>query len=456
MNLKIAATGAWRIIAKRYAGPFWLRRRQLARSQWFDKNKLVELQLNRLRYIVSHSYNTVPYYRKLMDERGLRAESIKTLDDIKLFPILTKKDVMEAGELITSTRYPIWTLRAARTGGSTGMPLIIYRNWSSIGNEHAFVRRQWDWAGIGFSDRCAYFMSRVVARPDQTAGPLYVYDPIMKELILSTHHLSMETVKEYANAMKEYRVKAAVGYPSAINLLAKACLDSAIELDLKAVLTTSEILTDSMRETMTRAFGCRIFDFYGSAERVCYIQTCEHGSYHVIPEYGLTELIPVNGSDNRRCKIVSTGFWNMAMPLIRYDMGDVVITSDEVCPCGRAFPLVESIDGRDGDVIKTPSGRLMGVTLIIQLLYVICGTRYIAESQIIQDSIDHLTITYVPTDKFEKKDLDDFRHLLVKSLPSELRFDFKRVEAVERTDRGKIRPVISRIEPQDDGPQKVT
>ncbi len=445
MNLKLAAMGASRLIVKRYAGPFWLRRRQLVRSQWFDKNKLEELQLNRLKHLVLHSYNTVPYYRKLMDERGLRPDSIRTLDDIKSFPILTKKNVIEAEDSILSTKYPAWTLRAARTGGSTGTPLVVYRSWSSIGNEHAFVRRQWDWAGIGFGDRCAYFMSRVVARPDQKDGPLYAYDPIMRELILSTHHLSTETAKQYALTMKKYGVKAAVGYPSAINLLAQICLDSGIELSLKAVLTTSEILTSSMRETMTRAFGCRVFDFYGSAERVCYIQTCERGGYHVIPEYGLTEFIPVDRSDGRRCKIVSTGFWNMAMPLIRYDMGDIVITSDEICPCGRAFPPVESIDGREGDVIRTRSGRQMGVTLIIQLLYVICGTKYIAESQIIQDSIDHLTIEYVPTAKFENKDLDDFRRLLAESLPSELRFDFKRVEAVQRTSSGKIRPVISHI-----------
>jgi phenylacetate-CoA ligase len=382
-----------------------------------------------------------------MDEHSIHPDMIRTLDDIKLFPILSKKDVLEAGDSIISTKYPTWTLRAARTGGSTGTPLVIYRNWSSIGNEHAFVRRQWDWAGIGFNDRCAYLMSRVVAKPDQQDSRLYVYDPIMKDLILSTHHLSTETATGYADVMKRYRVKAVVGYPSAISLLAKTCLDSSIELKLKAVLTTSEILTNSMRETIAKAFGCKVFDFYGSAERVCYIQTCECGNYHVIPEYGLTELIPLDESDKSRCKIISTGFWNMAMPLIRYDMGDIVVKSNEICRCGRLFQLVESIDGREGDVIKTPSGRRMGVTLIIQLLYVICGTKYISESQIIQDSIDHLTITYVPTEKFEKKDLDDFRRLLTESLPSELRFDFKRVEAVERTSSGKIRPVISHMAP---------
>jgi len=445
MSIKVITNGAVNLLAKRFMGPFWIRRQWLKKTQWFDKEQLQEVQLELLQQLVKHCYDSVPYYRKLMDERAIKSSDIKMLDDINQFPILTKKDVLEAEDSIISTRYPRWRLRAARTGGSTGMPLVIYRNWFSIGNEHAFVRRQWDWAGIGFSDKCAYFMSRIVAKPDQKDDYLYAYDPIMRDLILSNHHLSNETAKEYIDVMKKYRVKAVVGYPSAIGFLAKTCPDSCIELGLNAVLTTSEILTNSMREVIAKTFGCKVFDFYGSAERVCYIHTCEHGSYHIIPEYGLTELIPLDQSDDKRCKIVATGFWNRAMPLIRYDMGDVVVKSERTCPCGRLFQLVESIDGREGDVIKTLSGRHIGVTLIIQLLYVICGTRYIAESQIVQDSIDHLTIKYVPTRKFSQEDLNNFRSLIVKYLPSELKFDFQKVETVERTDSGKIRPLVSLI-----------
>lgn len=444
MNFKIMIQGAGQLISKRLAGPFWTRRCWLVKTQWLDKKQLEEIQLMLLRRLVRHSYNTVPFYKELMDERGIQWTDIKKLDDVKLFPILSKKTVLEAEHLIVSAKYPKWTLRATRTGGSTGTPLVIYRNWFSIGNEHAFVRRQWDWAGVSFFDKCAYLMSRVVAKPDQKCG-LYAYDPVMRELILSTHHLSAETAKDYARVMRSYEVKAVVGYPSAIYFLAQTCLNSDIDLRLKATLTTSELLTPSMRDIITQAFHCKVFDFYGSAERVCYIQTCECGNYHIIPEYGLTELIPLEKSDGAQCKVVSTGFWNMAMPLIRYDTGDIVVKSENACPCGRQFPLIESINGREGDVIRTPSGRHLGVTLIIQLLYVICGTRSIAESRVIQDAIDHLSIEYVPLKKFDKKDLEDFKSLIVKYIPSELRFDFKKVEAIERTSSGKIRPLVSLI-----------
>jgi phenylacetate-CoA ligase len=264
----------------------------------------------------------------------------------------------------------------------------------------------------------------------------------MRELILSTYHLSAKTAMGYANAMERYNVKAIVGYPSAVYLLAKTCLNLGIKLKLRSALTSSEMLTDSMRTTIADAFKCKVFDFYGSAERVCYIFTCEQGKYHVIPEYGLTELIPVNGSEDGKCKIVSTGFWNMAMPFIRYDTGDTVVKSNARCRCGRVYPIVKSIAGREGDIIITRSGREYGAAILTHLLY---GTNNVLESQIIQDALDHITIEYVPSEKFCPKNLKDFEKLIAYHLPSELKIDLKRVEAVKRTSIGKIKPVVSRI-----------
>jgi len=377
-----------------------------------------------------------------MDEHGFSPDSIKTLDNIGKFPILTKADILKAGDSLISNKYPKWLTRVAYTGGTTGTPMQIRRDLFSIGNEHAFVHRQWDWAGIGLRDKCAYLTGRLVAKPDQEAGKLHAYDPVLKELILSTYHLSPETAPGYATIVKEYKAKALVGYPSAVYLLAKAALSAGIEVPLKAVLTSSETLTDSMRDTISRAFDCDVFDFYGGAERVCYIHTCERGRYHVIPEYGLTELMQIDESDKSKCKVVSTGFWNMAMPLIRYDMGDTVIKSDEKCPCGREFEVVQSISGREADIIRTPSGREFGAAILTHLLY---GTNNILESQIIQDALDHLTIEYVPAEGFLNKDLKAFESLIVQHLPSELRIDIKQVKAVKRTNSGKVRPVVSHI-----------
>lgn len=444
--LNYALLSAGNRIAKRIVSPFWIRQRQLERTQHWSSEKLQSLQLELLRRIVTYAYRYVPYYQEKYRKLGVCPEDIQSLDDVKKLPLTTKQDVLAAGDSIISSRYPKWKRRAARTGGSTGTPLIIWRNWNSIGNEHAFVRRQYGWGGLGLSDRYAILMSKVVAKPGTANPKLYHYDPIMKEMLLSTYHLSEENIIAYADIVRRYDIKALVGYPSALGYFAKVCLDNGINLPLKAAFTTSEILTPDVRSTIMKAFQCRVCDFYGSAERVCYIHTCEKDSYHVIPEYGYTELIPVSKDDPCKCRVVSTGFWNFAMPLIRYNTGDCVTLADEPCSCGRAYQVVDSVDGRDGDVIKTPSGRKLGVTLIIQLLYVICGTRLIAESQMIQDAIDHVTIEYVPLPGFSHGELTAFEQLVREYMPEELAFDLKEVEQCRRTESGKLRPLVSLVQ----------
>jgi hypothetical protein len=119
-------------------------------------------------------------------------------------------------------------------------------------------------------DRCAFLTGRLVARPDQT-DHLYAYDPFMKELILSTYHLSPRTARDYARVMQEYKVKALAGYPSAVHLLAQVSRNEGTRLSLSAVLTSSETLTDSMRKTISEASvsGIRLRQ---QAERVYYIR----------------------------------------------------------------------------------------------------------------------------------------------------------------------------------------
>jgi len=442
MKFKVVSKGAANLIIKRFSGPFWIRRRWLNKTQWLGARELKEIQLKLLKRLVRHCYSTVPYYRRLMDERGISPESIKRLDDIKRFPILRKKDVLAAGDSIVSTKYPGWMMTTGLTGGTTGTPLSLPRNLFAVGNEHAFVRRQLDWAGIGFRDCTAYLSGRVVMDANRNDGQLYEYDPFMKELILSTYHLSRKHARQFGEAMKRYRVKAIVGYTSSIYFLAKCCLDMGIKVKLKAALPTSETINNLMRDTITEAFECQVFDFYGAAERVCYIHTCDCGSYHLIPEYGYSEFIPAEDSNNNHCKVIATGFWNFAMPLIRYDTQDAVILSNENCSCGREFSVIKSVIGRSGDVIRTPSGRQYGPTLLARVAK---GAKNILESQIIQDRIDHINILYVPSVKFTSANLLNFRKHMAQNLPGELKMDFKRVSSVERTTGGKMNLLVSKI-----------
>jgi len=363
-DVKATFHGVMTRLLKRHVGPFRYRRRWLEKTQWYTSDELRELQLELLKKMIRHAYDTVPYYKRLMQELKFSPDDIKCLDDIRRFPVLTKADLKAAHNDMISTKFSRFLLRTAYTGGTTGERIAIKRDLCSIGNEHAFVMRQFDWAGVGLNDRRATIMAHVIGAPGKELERPFVYDAAMRELFMSTFHLARNTLGVYIDALRCYKVKYVVGYPSAAYVLAKHCLDNKIGIRLKAVLTTAETLDKVKRETISNAFKCPIYDFYGSSERVCYIHTCEHGSYHIVPEYGLTELVPADPPNEDCYKIVATGFWNMAMPLIRFDMGDLVRPGIQKCRCKRAFPTIERIVGRKGDVLVTPSGRILGTTAL--------------------------------------------------------------------------------------------
>ncbi len=437
-DLRTVLAGGTNWLARRAIGPFRRRRRELAETQWWDADKLAKYQLSHLRAIARQAYQSVPFYRAHFARHNVDPDRIASLHDLDRLPALTKRDVRTAGGDLVSRGFPRWALRVAHTGGTTGLPLRITRDVWSIGNEHAFVRRQWEWAGLGLRDRCAFLTGRVIVPPDQTSGPLYRIDPIMRELVLSTYHLGLGVVREYADAMRTYKAAALVAYPSSALTFARGCRELGLRLPLRAVLTSSEVLSPEARHEISAAFECSVFDFYGSAERVCYIHCCERGRYHVVPEYGYTEFVP-DPTHQGLFRIVATGFWNRAMPLFRYELGDLVEAGGPPCSCGRQFETVERIVGRPSECIVTPSGRQLGTALLSHLLY---GPVHLLESQLVQDAPDHVSFRYIRGAGFGSGDLDALRRLTAQHLPSELQVEFVEVDEIPRTVSGKFRPIV--------------
>lgn len=439
-DVKATFRGAMTRLLKRHVGPFRYRRRWLEKTQWYTSDELRELQLELLKKMIRHACDTVPYYKRLMQELGFSPDDIKCLDDIQRFPVMTKADMKTAHNDMISTKFSRFLVRTAHTGGTTGARIALKRDLCSIGNEYAFVRRQFDWAGVGLNDRRATIMYHVIGAPGKELERPFVYDAAMRELIMSSFHLAQNTLGVYIDALRCYKIKALVGYPSAAYVLAKHCLDNKIGIRLKAVLTTAETLDKVKRETISNAFECPIYDFYGSSERVCYIHMCEHGSYHIVPEYGLTELVPADPPNEDCCRVVATGFWNMAMPLIRFDTGDLVRPGIQECKCKRAFPTIERVVGREGDVLITPSGGILGSTalecVMENVLFGMQGLRVI-ESQMIQESAGIMVLEYVPSSGFSSRDAERIKLLTAEHLPLDFNVKIRAVKCISRTASGK-------------------
>jgi len=207
---------------------------------------------------------------------------------------------------------------------------------------------------------------------------------------------------------------------------------------LRGFVTSSETITAEQKRLVAEAFGCPVFDWYGSSERVSAIGTCEQGQYHVISDYGFTELAP---QGDGTCAVFGTAFDNFLMPWIRYELGDSIVPAhpDARCACGRVFPLVEQINGRVEDYILAADGRH-----VFMLSNTIDAIPNLLEGQVRQDTPDEVKILIVPV-AGKQIDAAMVIGLARQQLGDSMRITVEHVAAIPRTQNGKFRTVVRTI-----------
>jgi phenylacetate-CoA ligase len=245
-------------------------------------------------------------------------------------------------------------------------------------------------------------------------------------------------IPAYLDALVRFRVRYILGYPSAIYALAMEALKlKRQDLSMAVVITNAEPLYEFQRAAIREAFSCPVRETYGMAETVAAASECEHGSLHQWPDTGIiaTEVGENGGPSDFTC----TGLINADMPLIRYRIGDSGTLSTESCLCDRLLPVIDNIEGRSDDLLYTADGRRIG-----RLDPIFKGNLPIREAQIIQSSLTHLTVRYVPAHDFSNNVIKTLAERIRERMgPIEVVFD--EVSGIPRTSRGKFRAVICDI-----------
>lgn len=414
---------------------------EIENTQWLTREEFQKLQWEKMHALLTHAVRHVPYYRELFRYRGLYIESLKTLDDVNQVPPLDKAAVAHRGHDLVAQN-----IRGPRikinTSGTTNTPLVIYQNLNAVIRENAFIWRQLSWAGFSMGQRRAWIRGDMVVPIEQKLPPFWRFNDSDNMLMMSSYHLSESSVGAYITALQNFDPVLIQAYPSSIAYLARY-LESAGRWyegeNLRSIVTTSETLAYADRKLIEARLGCRVFEHYGSAERVTMIQTCEYGGRHLSSDYGLTEFSP---REDGTYELVGTGFNNWLMPLIRYRTGDTVDLEVQgtMCACGRQLPLVKTIHGRLDDYLKTIDGRKIG-----RLDHIFKGVRHIAEAQLIQDNVDEVTIRIVPFEAFNDKDKSKLLEGAHERLGKEMRIKFDIVKSIPRTKAGKFRAVICKV-----------
>lgn len=436
-NVMLSAYGL-RLRSLRY-GPYHNRvLQELLASQSFSSEQLRTLQLAKLNALLKHAVANVPFYRA-------RAcpESLGTLEDLGQLPLLTKADVRREARALVATTSAGKSLLEVHTGGTTGAPLAISCDRATLQRNYAFFSRLRTWACVPPGGRVATFAGRTFIRPDQATPPYWRLNLAANTLLMSSYFLSPATVGSYIERLRAYKPDMIDSYPSSVEYVARQMLKKgAPDIRPRAVITSSETLVPAVRSLIESAFGCPVFDYYGGGEMAAFVSQCEAGTYHVNPEFGIVEVIRDGRvvGPGESGEIVATGFINPVMPLIRYATGDQAVQGGAPCPCGRAFPTLERIEGRLDDVVMTPDGRRIG-----RLDPIFKSVTSIQEARIVQDTPDHVRLEVVPDAAFSQAEETSLVQELERRLGPSMRIDVVRLSSIPRAPSGKLRMVVREI-----------
>ncbi len=423
--------------------------RQLAEFEshfkW-SESELHAYQNERLQRLIAHSYENVPYYRDLMNKQKLTPSDFRDIADLPKLPLLTRNMVMENGDKLLARGLRRADQIVGHTSGTTGSPLRL------VWDRHVcLMKTVVDWrqkrlAGINPGDRIAFFLGRQVAPLRQTKPPFWRHNWVMNHLFCSSFHLSPANMTFYMDKLSKFRPRALEGYPSTMSVLAGFLNQRNETFPVQAVFTSSETLLPSQRAAIEKAFACKVFDFYGMAERVVFATECElHGGKHVNTDFGLVEISSSSGgtsSPNRLGRVIATGLHNYAMPLIRYETSDVTSLEPNPCRCGRPMPLMSGVTTKDEDIVVTPDGRYVSSSILNAVTHHLVNVK---ESQIVQETRSRVFMRVVPRPAYTAADTEFICAELRKVLGAEVSVGVDIVESIERTANGKFRWVISKV-----------
>ena len=417
----------------------------LQRSQRWSREEFAAYQMQALSRLLDHAYENVPYYRRVFDERGLVPGDITTLNDLELLPFLTRDDLQKNLADLKARNYPESAFEYVTTGGSTGIPVgFYYERGTSRAREWAFMKTQWDRVGYRFTDRCAVLRGYVVGSPKE--GTFWKKALFGRWLIMSSHHMTEETLPAYIDRIRKFRPRFIQAYPSIAVILARYMREHDIEPfpTVKAVLCGSENLYPWQRDLLAGAFGCRVYSWYGNSEQTVLAGECEESTrYHIFPEYGIVELIgrdgrPVEGP-GAMGEVVATNLTNFVCPLIRYRTMDVAVAAEGQCSCGRSYPLLESVEGRLHEFIVTRDHRLISMTAVNMHSDVFDN---VAQFQFYQMREGEVLMRIVKKPGYTDRDTERILRELGKKFEGDVDLTIRFVGKIPRTRRGKYRFLI--------------
>jgi phenylacetate-CoA ligase len=417
----------------------------LRQSQYWNRERLADHQLNRLNTLLEHARQHAPFYADRLSSIKL---PLQDLADIQQIPILTKDDIRGNLDRILCDNADKGKLELSQTGGSTGEPSQYYLDLNSKDWNRGSVYRSAEWADVYLGDKTV-----------QMTGSHFDYKEFNKlknrAVLWLQRYKNLPVVSvndalhdQYYHIIQQYKPTSIWGYASAIFLFSQFIEKHYPEADfgfLKALITSSETLLPQWREQINQVFkGKKVFDHYGSREMYIASECTAHDGYHIHAEVILLEVVGRDGrqlSPGAMGKILVTDLTNTAFPFIRYEIGDVgIMAREQACTCGVTLPKLQSVEGRISDVLVFKDRMLTP-----HFNNVMFDSGGVDQYQVIQNEIDKLVVKIVKNKYYSLETESSLQGVLQEFIGSDVLISFDYVDEIEVPKSGKRRYVISNI-----------
>jgi phenylacetate-CoA ligase len=415
-------------------------------SQWWSEPQIQEYQWKKVKEMLAYCYQKIPYYQGIFKSLGATPEDFRTKEDFTKFPFLTKELIGRHAEELLPVGVNRKKIIRYNTGGSTGLPLLLYKSHVDEIIEEAFMFNQW--GRVGFKPKDC----RVILRGEVIENnALWKYRPSSNTWIFSSFHLSKEYIVQMVNKINTIKPDFLHVIPSTLWVFANLIKENNLKLNFipKAILCGSEKLFDHQRKLFTEVFQCRTYTWLGLAEQTTLAGECEQSTdLHIFPQHSYVELVDTAGNVIREPgitgHIVGTNLFRYTFPLMRYKSGDLAQYAKSPCKCGRQFKLFKELEGRAQAMIVSLDGRIIPVQSLIFVRHLLDYTK-VEKMQVVQREVGKLEIRIIKGTKFKDEDaailLDQLLHVVNNTLSFTLTYH----DSLERTPSGKEKFLIQML-----------
>lgn len=421
----------------------------LEQTQWLAPEAIEALQNERLRQLVQHAYRHSRFYRRRMDEAGIRPEQVQSIADLAALPPLTKDDIrrnLYIGLLADNAR--IGDLYPIKTSGSTGEPLSIYVDRQQLNMRWATTLRAHLWTGYSFGDRCVRLWHQTIGMSRSQIVKERLDAWWTRRLFIPAWEMRLDNLAATVARIVGHRPTLIEGYAESLNLLAHYLAEHPVRCpELRAIMSSAQTLSRSSREIIEQTFGAPVYDKYGAREFSGIAYQCEQrGAYHVMGESYIVEIV----KDGRPARpgeigeVLITDLNNRCLPLLRYRIGDLArATEPTPCACGRGLPLMGEIMGRTQSIIIGEGNHFVPGSFFAHLL-----KEYdyaIGRFQVYQNRDGVIELRIVKGGRFSQSVLDEILEQLHRYLGRSARIEVRFVDTIETVRTGKFRYSISEL-----------